>query len=63
MSHALIPNTWEAEARLIYRATSRTAKEKLSQKTAAATTGNKTQKAKKYPVLYHYESKIHKRKY
>lgn len=54
MSHALIPNTWEAEAGPIYRATSRTAKEKLSHKTAkTTTTGNTTQRAKKYLVLYH----------
>lgn len=63
MSHALIPNTWEAEAGLIYRATSRTAKEKLSHKTAKTTTGNTTQRAKKYLALYHQESKIHKIKY
>lgn len=50
MSHALIPNTWKAEAGLIYRATSRTAREKLSHKiakTTITTTGNKTQRAKK----------------
>lgn len=47
MLHDLISNTWEAEARLIYRAISRTAKKKLSQKTATTKAGNKTQKAKK----------------